>query len=159
MVENDRRLGEAAGQVGQLVELRMEQPRIEREAEGRKPRKSLAEASVGHQTRRSRAQRVHQAAVRIPDDDVANAPEAAAAGPNVSLEHLLHLGAPAKISVSDDPGTDARWAVSPARRRRRYAVDELGFAHWTKRRIAIGAIHRLPLHENGGGYVVATRFD
>ena len=61
--------------------------------------------------------------------------------------------------MTDDPGTDARRAVSPARRRRRNAVDKLGFAHWTKRRIAVGAIHRLTLHENGGGDVVATRFD
>ena len=159
VVENDRGLGEGAGQIGQLTELGMEQPCIEREVEGRKSRKSLAEASIGHQTWRTRAQRVHQTPVRIPDDNVANAAEAAAAGPNVSFEHLLDFGAEPKIRVADDSRTDARRTVSPACRRRGNAIDEFGFADGTKGSIATGSVHGLALHEDGRDDVVTARLD
>src|SRR5277367_1110096 len=55
MIEDDRRVGESAGDVDRVRQLRMILPGFEAEAERGELRKSLAEFGVAHQMRRHRA--------------------------------------------------------------------------------------------------------
>ena len=60
--------------------------------------------------------------------DKADAAEAAAAGLDHRLQHLLDRGAERQIGVADDAGADPGLAVGPGGRHRRDTVGELDLA-------------------------------
>ena len=106
MVQADARVGKRLRQRGQLVDLRMVQPRVEREVQRRQAGKALAERRVGHQSGRRRIGRVHQRRIGVPGGDVADAAEASAAGADMRLQHRLHARAQPQIGVPDDARAD-----------------------------------------------------
>ena len=93
MVQADMRVRERARQCGQLIDLRMIQPCIERQVQRRQAGEAFAERLVRHQLRRRGVGRVHQHAVGVPGGDVADAAETPAAGADMRLQHVAHLAA------------------------------------------------------------------
>src|SRR5262249_22489529 len=81
---------------------------------------------------------------------------AAAGGPNMSFEDLLHRRAELKIRVALDPGAHQHVAELPARGHRGDAVRELDLAQRLHRLGPSGPVHRVRLGENRRTYVVAT---
>ncbi len=85
MVEDDHRVRECAGEIGEFVDLGMKEPGVEREAEARKDRKPLSEAHVSQQPARRAVGRIAHGGVSIPGGDTADAAQAVAAGTDVRL--------------------------------------------------------------------------
>ena len=104
----------------------MIEPRVERKAERRQAGETLAKAAVREQTRRRPITRVHDGGIRIPRGDVADAPEPAAAGVHMCLEHRLDAMAQPQVGMADDTRTDPGGTIASARAHCGDAVDELG---------------------------------
>ena len=85
--------------------------------------------------------------------------ETFACGAQMRLQHGIDLGAEQKIGKADNAGANAGRSVDIARAHCRHAVDELGLADWCELGVAVGAIHRVALREDGGPHVVAARID
>src|SRR5262249_30621644 len=83
VVEHDLRIGKSARQVGELIDLRVIEPGVEREAEPAKHGKTLPEGLVREQLCWRAVGWVAQGDVRVPRGDVANAAEAIARGAQV----------------------------------------------------------------------------
>jgi hypothetical protein len=86
---------------------------------------------------------------------MADAAEAPASGPDVSLQHLAHAGAEHQVGMADDAGADPGRAVAAGGAHRRDAVGELRLADRTERLRPLGAVHGAALHEDGGDDSVA----
>src|SRR3974390_412100 len=79
MVENDRGIGEGAGQIDRVRQLRMILPRFEAEVELRELCKPLTEIPIQHQVRRHDAGReLADDVAGVPGHSIADATEAAA---------------------------------------------------------------------------------
>src|SRR5262249_28925168 len=81
---------------------------------------------------------------------------AAAGGPDMSFEDLLHRRTELKIRVALDAGTHQDVAELPARGHRGDAVSELDFAQRLHRLGPSRPVHRVRLGEDGRTYVVTT---
>ena len=113
MVQADARVRERPRQRGQLIDLRMIQPCVERQVQRRQAGKALPERRVRHQSWRRRVGRVHQRRIGIPRCDVANAAEPSAAGTDMCLQHVAHALAQSQIGMADDTGAHLGLAVTP----------------------------------------------
>jgi hypothetical protein len=102
MVEDDRRVGKGGGEVGELADLRMEDPGVERQAERCEPRESSAEAGVGEQARRRPARPIVEQRIVVPIGRLADAAEAALAGVDMRLQDRRHRVAQLQVGVADD---------------------------------------------------------
>ena len=76
--------------------------------------------------------------------DEADAAEAAAAGRDHRLQHLLDRRAERQIGIADDAGADPGLAVGPGGGHRRHTVGELDLADRPQLGGAVGAVHREP---------------
>ena len=84
--------GNALRQRGQVADLRMIQPRIERQAERRQAGEALAERRRRYISRGGGAYgRVHQRRIGVIGGDVADAAEPAAAGADMRFQHVAGL--------------------------------------------------------------------
>ncbi len=156
MVQHDRRLREGARQIGHVVELGLEQPGVEAEAERGQPGKALAEIPVAIEPlRRARAIDL-EARIGVPGGAVADALEAAAGDRDVLLENALGAAADPQIDIADDAGDAPRLPVFAAGAHRRDAVDELGLTQGFQLLRAVGTVHLAAFLEAGRGDVVAA---
>ena len=80
VVEDDPGVREGAGQIGELVDLRVIEPSVEREAEAAKDSEAVAEGLVGKQARRWAVGGIADGLISIPCGDVTDAAEAVSAG-------------------------------------------------------------------------------
>src|SRR5262249_22021214 len=83
VVEHNLGVGEGARQIGELIDLRVIEPGVEREAEAAEHGEALPEGFVGEQLCRWAVGWVAQGGIRVPRGDVADAAEAIARGTQV----------------------------------------------------------------------------
>src|SRR6185437_2336963 len=89
VIEHNLCIGERAGKAGEFADLRMEQPRIEGEAERREAGKALAEGRVEQQSLWPRGVHAGDSGVAIPRGRMPDAAKAAVAGGDFRLQHRL----------------------------------------------------------------------
>ena len=148
--------GKVLGEGGQVGDLRMIQPRVERHVQRGEAGEAFAERVVVHQFGWGRVGGVHQAGVSIVGGDVADAAEPAAAGADMGFQDLGGFFAEAEVDVADDAGADLGGAVAAGGAHGGDAVDEFGFADGFEGLRPGGAVHRAALQEDGGDDVVAA---
>lgn len=157
MIEDDRGVGEGAGEIDRVRQLRMILPGFEAETERGQLGKPLAELGFAHQMRQHHARREFlDRLVLVPRHAVADAAEAPAAGPDLGFQNLAHLGAEGQVGMADDPLGDPARAVPAGRAHRRNAVDELDLADRGHLGRAILAVHRPAFEKDRGNDVVAA---
>ena len=154
VVEDDRRFGEGAREVGEIRELRMVLPGVEHQSVARQTREALAELRVEQQMLRWIGVRVADVGARVPARGVTDAAKAWAGG-EVRFEHLVDRRAQREVGVADDAGGDARRARAAALGLGRDALDEIGLAHRTQRLGTSASILGHALDEHGRGHVMA----
>jgi hypothetical protein len=155
MVQDDALVREGARQVGELRNLRMEQPGIERQPQRAETGKAFAELRIGQEPLRPRRVGAGHRGVRVPGRGMADAAVAAVAGLDLRFEHGFRLVTEQEIGVADDRGVDGAFAIAAARRLRRDAVGELDFADRFEGLRAARAIHRAAIDVDGSDDVVA----
>src|SRR5471032_2247597 len=89
MVEHDGCVRAGRRRRRQFGNLRMVEPGVERETRLSHPGETLAKGGVGHQMCRRGTARVEKTRIGIPGRDVADAAEAAVAGMDMGLKHLV----------------------------------------------------------------------
>src|SRR5439155_22022688 len=126
MVEDDRGIGESAGEVGRVLQLWMILPGFEAEAELGELREAFAEFAIEHLVWRNDARgKPADRIAAIPRHAVAYSSEAPGADRKLSLQHIANLRAGGEVGVADDSLGNAAGAVIAGRTHRRDAVDEL----------------------------------
>src|SRR5204863_9728901 len=99
MVEHDFGCRKSAGEVGEFADLRVKQPAFETEVERGKAGKTLAECCVEQQALRPGRIHSRDVGVGIPCRGMPDAPEAAVAGSDLSLQHPPGAVAEQEIDV------------------------------------------------------------
>ena len=155
MIEDDGRVGKFAGKVGEFGDLRMKQPRIERETVTRQAFIAAAKGGIEQQALGKVLRRAFDCRIAVPDGAAANALETISRGAQVGLEDRVDPLRQAQLGEADNSGANPGRTVAAACAHRRDAVDELGFAERREIRIAVGAIHRVALHEHRRENIVA----
>ena len=155
VIEDDRRVGEGLGQVGELRQLRVVQPGVEAEAARRQLGESPAEARVGVQAGRGIRVRVADLIAGVPAGGVADAAEPRAGG-QVPIQNGADSLAEAKVGEAHDPRGDPGRSEAAAGTHGGDAVDELGLADRPHLRRAARAVHGHALDEHRGHHVVAA---
>ena len=148
VVQNHVGFRKSAQQVGKVVELRIEHPRLERQLRRGKTRKAFAEHRVQHQVARDLVSAELRGFAGIPDGAVAYAFEAAVARRHQRIEHRLHFVAQHQVRMADDARAQARFAIVAAGAGGRDAVDEFDFADGLHFFRAIVAVHHAGLDEH-----------
>jgi hypothetical protein len=138
VVQDDLGLRERAGQVHQVQQLRLEQPRVEGQPERGELGETPAELLVEQQAWRRQGKLSEDRPIGVPRRHLPDALEPAVPRPDMGLQHLLD------------------GVTEPARAHRRDAVDELGLADRRQLRRRIGPVHRVALREHGGSDVVTA---
>src|SRR5207245_5220743 len=128
VIEDDRGAGKRAGQRGDVRDLVVVEPRLERELARRQMLEPNAEVVAQQQTLPGLGTVTRHGVVRVPGRAQPDATEPAAAGSDLRVEHGGHPVAEAQVGRADDPGGDPRLAVEPRRAHRRDPVHELGLA-------------------------------
>src|SRR4029077_16770132 len=129
MVEGDRGVGEGAGEVDRVRQLRMVLPGFEAEPERSELGKALAEFGVAHQMRRYDARsELLDRVIAVPGHAVTDAAETPAADPDLGLQHLAHAGAECEVGMRDDLHGNRGRAITARGAHRGDAVDELALA-------------------------------
>src|SRR5262249_41083512 len=148
-----QRLWELPSKLDQLRDLRVEQQRIEGEAERLQLGKAFAPGWIAHDSLRRTRRREWDIVV---DRSREANPAEATARREVGLQHFAHTRPKSQVRMAHDPCTNARGAVMSAGAHGGDAVDELGLSHGLQRLGAIGPIHGAALDEYGGAHVVPT---
>ncbi len=156
MVQDNCRLRKGARQIGHVVELGLEQPGIETEAERGETGEALAEILVAVEPLRRAGAINLQARIIVPGGAVADALEAAARDRHVLFEDALGATADAEIDVADDAVDAFRLAVFAAGAHRRDAIDEFGLAQRLQLLRGVGAIHLAAFLKAGRDDIVAA---
>ncbi len=154
MVQADRGPGKRLRQCSHIADLRMIQPRIERQVQRRQAGKPFSKCLIKHQPGRRRISRIHQARIGVIRCDMPDTPEPPAAGSDVRFQHRAGLLTLAQIDVPHDTGADLRRTITTGRAHRRDAVDEFRLSHRLERLRSRRPMHRPALHEHGADDVV-----
>ena len=149
-------LGEGAGEVGQLGNLRVVEPAFEAEAALAQLGEALAVGLVEQQLRPRLEPRVGHVVGGVPAGVMADAAEARAHR-HVRVEHLADGRAELQVGVADDARAGAHLAVVAARALRRDAGDELRLTDRPQRLRPVAAIHRAALNEDGLAHIEVGR--
>ena len=140
---------EHLGEIRELVDLGVEEPRVEGEAMRRQAREALPKRRLGQHVRWRRGVRAPDLFARMPRRGVAYAAEAIRARRDVRLQHLVYRRAEQQVRVADDAGAGPHCAVTAACALRGDALHELGLANGPERLPPLGAVHGAALHEDG----------
>ena len=145
VIQYDGRVRKRLREIGELRDLRVVEPGIERQSQRSQPREALAEVRIRHLPRRRPPQ---QAGVElfVPRGDVPDAAEATGARRHMGVQYFLDLVAERQVRRADDPGAGAEWEL-PALGLLRNAGDELGLPDRTQRFGAALAIGEAALDE------------
>ena len=148
VVEDDRGVGEGAGEVGELGDLRVVEPGLEAEVALAKLGEALAVGLVQVDVRDLDDARVGHVGRGVPAGVVADAAEAVARR-HVSVQHLADGCTQQQISVADDARAGPQLAVESAGALGGDAGDVLGLADRGHGLGGVGVVHRAALDEDG----------
>ena len=139
---------ERAGEIGDLRNLRMAHPCLERQIARRQVLEAGAEVvTQQHLRRRVRAMIAHLVAF-MPQRAEANAAEPTAAGDNLGIEDITDAVADHQVGGTDNTGGNARRAITAGGRLGRDAIDELGLADGAQVLRTVRLEHRAALDEH-----------
>src|SRR5947207_4649573 len=116
-------------QLSQLVNLRMIEPGVKREAKRAERPDSVAEAFIGQQSGWRDIGRINDGRVSVPRGDMTNPPKASTAGLDVCLQNVLRACTEPHIGIADDTGAHACPTETSARTHGGAPVDEFCFAN------------------------------
>src|SRR5262249_8574298 len=148
VVEDDRYIWKRVRETRELVDLRVEQPRVERQAETAEHGEAFSETRFNHKMRLRDVCRVTHGRVGVHRRDMANAAEAVAARTGKGHQDRLDPAAEHQVRMSDNASADPCLAIGTAGAHCRNAVDELDLAHRPQLDGAGRAVHRARLDEN-----------
>ena len=155
MIEDDRLIGEGAGEREHIAQLRFEQPGIESQPELAQMLEAFAEPGVEIEPGLRVERRTEHVCIGIPGCGMANALEPRAGG-HQRLEHRPRRITAAEVSVPDDRFAEPRRAIEPAGTLRGDAVDEFDFAHALQLIRCAPVVKRTAFHEDRANHVVAA---
>jgi hypothetical protein len=130
--------------------------RIKREPESSVYPNTFPEGAVPQQSRRRGVIGIVQARIGVPRRDVTDTSETVTASAQVGQQHWFDTTAKREVGAADHAGAGARPTQDPAREHGRHAVDEFGLADRAHLRRPTLAVHRLRLHVDRRGDVVAA---
>jgi hypothetical protein len=156
MAHDDRRVRCRARELDDIAQLRMVEPRVEREAESGEAGEAGPELRLRIKVRPHVGAAVADRIARVPPGRVAHAAKAAAAGLDMCLEHRLDPIAQAQIGVADDARGDPGRSVPATRAHRGEASDKFRLADRTHLGGPVGTVHRTTFEKHGGGEVVPS---
>ena len=145
MVDDDLRVREGAGQIDEVVQLRLQEPGVEGQAQGCQLGEALAEPGVPVKAGGTSRQRPQDRRVCVRGSRVAYAPEPRA-GRHVRLEYTPCPGTEGQVRMAHDRRAGPEIAVDPARRHGGDAIDELGLAHGPEGWLSAAPVHGATLH-------------
>ena len=154
MIEDERCAGEGVRKVGKLTDLRVIEPAVEREAEWREARETVAERRIKQQSPRYRDRRRVDGRIGIKGGALTDALEPHPGTLQVRLEERLDGPPLPEINKAYDSGANARRPVQSARAHRRDAVDEFRFSDSGKARIGIDVVHGVGVDMHRAEHVV-----
>jgi len=156
VVRNDRQVKEGAGEVGQLVVLRMIEESVEGEPGTGQGLDAFAERTVHQEVRRWVCNRASRGRILMPCRDLAYAAQSAASCSCVRIEHGSDAVSQAKIGMRDNAGCDQSISVGSAGGHRCGTGRELSLTDGASFGWAVAAGHRAALDEAGGWDVVTA---
>src|ERR1019366_5024487 len=156
VIEDDRRVRESAGERGDLGELRVVAPALERQAEFCQPREAGAPGGIARNSFLHKAGDMFADLARVVRNGPANAAHSAAGEGDLLLQDVLDFLTQAKIGVTDDRHRHASGAMAAARTHGGNPIDELDLSERPFGVGGTGAVVRSAFDEDGGFYVMAT---
>src|SRR5258708_6672044 len=128
-------------QLGDVVDLGLEDPSVESQIQRDERRKAFPEVLVQVQSRPGGPAEAPEHRIVAPGRAVANAADAAIGDGDVSLEHALGARTEAQIDIADDSGDATCRPVIARGTHRRNPADELGLAKRFQFLRPIGSVH------------------
>ena len=156
VVEDDDRVGERVREVGQVGDVGVIDPALEREPVGAQVRVAATELGIEEQMLGPGRTPRHDGRLR-PGGPVADAAEALGAGRDLRLEHRCHAVTEEQVRRPHDAGRHPGLTVLAARAHGGDALHELRLAHDTELFRTVRPIHRGALDEHGLTDVVRVR--
>ena len=156
MIEDDRRIGKRPGEVGEVGDVRVIDPALERQSVRPEMGVSSPEVCLQQHMLRKVGRLVGRHGGIRPRRTMADAPKALRARRDLRFEHRRHPVTQPEVGGADDARRHPRLTVSATRAHRRDALHEFRLADHPELFRTVGTIHRRALDKHCLTHVVRT---